>query len=280
VEATLASTRGAADLVILALHWGVPPQWQSNFQGPLAEYQEALAPRLVAAGADLVLGHHAHTVYGIQAFARPQASPGLVCFSFGNYIFHSRSPRRRAPPLDAPSRPYHAPERPENRDSFIGTFTIGHVGDRLAVQQARLQPSVLNEAWEAASASPEAATPHCPAPLSVLRLAPDPDRGRRWCRRLVASRLNARIPRRRHRMALEEQVRGKRARYSGYRSFQYLEAGVDYTEFKLAREVERVASHKVDVSSDQETRVQKLLEACLVVSLPRSRLRGTPKIRA
>jgi len=156
LEATLASTRGAADLVILALHWGVPPQWQSNFQGPLAEYQEALAPRLVAAGADLVLGHHAHTVYGIQAFARPQASPGLVCFSLGNYIFHPLA-ERRGPPLDAPSRPYHAPERPENRDSFIGTFTIGHSGDRLAVRQARLQPSVLNEAWEAASASPEAA---------------------------------------------------------------------------------------------------------------------------
>jgi hypothetical protein len=68
-------------------------------------------------------------------------------------------------------------------------------------------------------------------------------------------------------VALEEQVRGKRARYSGYRSFQYLEAGVDYTEFQLAREVDRVASHKVDVSVDQEARVQKLLEECLVVSL-------------
>jgi len=68
-------------------------------------------------------------------------------------------------------------------------------------------------------------------------------------------------------MALEEQVRGKHARYNGYRSFQYLEAGVDYTEFKLAREVDRVASHKVDVSADQETRVQKLLADCLVISL-------------
>src|SRR5216684_6931592 len=68
-------------------------------------------------------------------------------------------------------------------------------------------------------------------------------------------------------MALEEQVRGKQARYTGYRSFQYLEAGVDYTEFKLAKEVDRVPSRRVDVSAEQETRVQRLLEECLVVSL-------------
>jgi len=68
-------------------------------------------------------------------------------------------------------------------------------------------------------------------------------------------------------MALEEQVRGKRARYTGYRSFQYLEAGVDYTEFKLAKEVDRVPSRRVEVSAEQEKRVQNLLEECLVVSL-------------
>ena len=68
-------------------------------------------------------------------------------------------------------------------------------------------------------------------------------------------------------MALEEQVRGKRARYNGYRSFQYLEAGADYTEFKLAREVDRVASRRVEVSAEQEARAQKLLAECLVISL-------------
>jgi membrane dipeptidase len=68
-------------------------------------------------------------------------------------------------------------------------------------------------------------------------------------------------------MALEEQIRSKRKRYTGYRSFQYLEAGVDYAEFKLAREVDRVPSRKVEVSAEQEARVQRLLEECLVVSL-------------
>ena len=68
-------------------------------------------------------------------------------------------------------------------------------------------------------------------------------------------------------MALEEQVRGKRKRYTGYRSFKYLEAGNDYVEFELAREVDRVPSHKVEVTAEQETRVQRLLDVCTVISL-------------
>ncbi len=63
------------------------------------------------------------------------------------------------------------------------------------------------------------------------------------------------------------QLGAKRKTYQGYRSFQYLEPGVDYTEFKLSKEVGRVASRPVEVSSEQETRVQKLLEENLVVSL-------------
>src|ERR671932_679573 len=68
-------------------------------------------------------------------------------------------------------------------------------------------------------------------------------------------------------MALTDKAPTRRKRYNGYRSFQYLEPGVDYREFKLAREVDRVPSHKVEVSADQEDRVQRLLDECLVVSL-------------
>jgi membrane dipeptidase len=58
-----------------------------------------------------------------------------------------------------------------------------------------------------------------------------------------------------------------RKRYSGYHSFQYLEPGVDYREFKLAREINRVNSQTVEVSAEQEARVQRLLDECLVISL-------------
>ncbi|MGH2449918.1 MAG: dipeptidase [Candidatus Limnocylindria bacterium] len=59
----------------------------------------------------------------------------------------------------------------------------------------------------------------------------------------------------------------KRTRYEGYRSFQYLEPGVDYREFALAAEIGRVPSRRVEVSDDEERRVWRLLEANTVVSL-------------
>jgi membrane dipeptidase len=60
---------------------------------------------------------------------------------------------------------------------------------------------------------------------------------------------------------------GKATRYSGYRSFQYLEGGTDYREFALAKELDRVPSRKVEVSSAQEERVQRVLAENLAVSL-------------
>src|SRR5262249_44895408 len=68
-------------------------------------------------------------------------------------------------------------------------------------------------------------------------------------------------------MAIEQQIRGKRKRYTGYRSFQYLEPGADYTEFKLAKEINRVSSRVVEVSPEQAARAQRLLEESLVISL-------------
>lgn len=59
----------------------------------------------------------------------------------------------------------------------------------------------------------------------------------------------------------------KRKAYDGYTSFQYLEPGADYREFALAKQVGRVASRRVEVSDQQEERVQRLLEETLVVSL-------------
>jgi membrane dipeptidase len=67
-------------------------------------------------------------------------------------------------------------------------------------------------------------------------------------------------------MTIQQQAPARK-RYSGYRSFQYLEPGVDYREFRLAREVNRVDSHPVEVSSEQESRVQRLLDENLVISL-------------
>src|ERR1700694_3885252 len=60
---------------------------------------------------------------------------------------------------------------------------------------------------------------------------------------------------------------GKRTKYEGYKSFDYLEPGTDYREFKLAKELDRVPSRKVEVSDAQEERAWRLLDQNLAVSL-------------
>ena len=64
-----------------------------------------------------------------------------------------------------------------------------------------------------------------------------------------------------------EQTMTRKKTYQGYKSFQYLEPDVDYQPFRLARELDRVPSRRVDVSPDQEQRVQRLLDENLVISL-------------
>jgi membrane dipeptidase len=59
----------------------------------------------------------------------------------------------------------------------------------------------------------------------------------------------------------------KRSKYDGYKSFEYLEPGTDYREFKLSKELNRVPSQKVEVSDAQEERVWRLLDENLAVSL-------------
>ncbi|GAB3790336.1 dipeptidase [Virgibacillus kimchii] len=59
----------------------------------------------------------------------------------------------------------------------------------------------------------------------------------------------------------------KQKNYNGYKSYQYLEAGVDYKEFKLAKEIDRVLEYKVPVTEQEEKRVQKLFEENITISL-------------
>jgi len=55
--------------------------------------------------------------------------------------------------------------------------------------------------------------------------------------------------------------------YAGYRSFSYLEAGVDYEPFELADEVDRVAPYRLPLSDEEEARVRDLTQRLLFVSM-------------
>ena len=55
--------------------------------------------------------------------------------------------------------------------------------------------------------------------------------------------------------------------YDGYKSFQYLEAGTDYKEYKLSKENDRVPQFVYPVSEDEEEQVCTIMEEDYMVSM-------------
>ena len=75
----IAAARKSADVVVLSLHWGI-----HFIPRMIADYQVAVAKAAFAAGADLILGHHAHTPKAIGTHG------GKTCFfSLSNFIMSS-----------------------------------------------------------------------------------------------------------------------------------------------------------------------------------------------
>ena len=75
----IAAARKAAHVVVLSLHWGI-----HFIPRTIADYQVTAARAAFAAGADLILGHHAHTPKAIGVYG------GKTCFfSLSNFIMSS-----------------------------------------------------------------------------------------------------------------------------------------------------------------------------------------------
>jgi Bacterial capsule synthesis protein PGA_cap len=77
--AAVRAARASADTVVVDLHWG-----RELMNCPI-DRQRALAPKLVAAGADVVVGSHAHLLLG-GGFLRG----AYVHYGLGNFVFYSR----------------------------------------------------------------------------------------------------------------------------------------------------------------------------------------------
>jgi hypothetical protein len=77
--AAVRAARQEADTVIVDLHWG-----RELAKCPI-DRQRALAPKLVAAGADVVVGSHAHVLLG-GGYLRG----AYVHYGLGNFVFYSR----------------------------------------------------------------------------------------------------------------------------------------------------------------------------------------------
>ena len=89
----VAAAKAGADFVVLALHWGVPPFWRSRFQDGLADYQIEVGHALIEAGADVIVGHHPHSLQAVELY---QGKP--IFYSLGNFVFHhNKGPVRHTP---------------------------------------------------------------------------------------------------------------------------------------------------------------------------------------
>jgi poly-gamma-glutamate synthesis protein (capsule biosynthesis protein) len=79
LRAAVAQARKAHDTVVVFLHWG-----QEGNQCPL-ERQQTLAQALVDAGADVIVGSHAHVLLGGGSLG-----DAYVHYGLGNFVFYAR----------------------------------------------------------------------------------------------------------------------------------------------------------------------------------------------
>ena len=79
---TICDAKKEADIVQVAIHWGVPYGWIQNTQNEIATYQQPLAYAMIDAGASAIFGHHLHVVQGV---GMSKVVP--IFYSLGNFIF-------------------------------------------------------------------------------------------------------------------------------------------------------------------------------------------------
>jgi poly-gamma-glutamate synthesis protein (capsule biosynthesis protein) len=97
----VSAVRAEADVVVLSLHWGL-----HFIPRAIADYQPIVARAAFEAGADLILGHHAHVPKAIGVHA------GKVCFySLSNFIMSA--PPAKPERLETFAKRYGAALDPE-----------------------------------------------------------------------------------------------------------------------------------------------------------------------
>jgi poly-gamma-glutamate capsule biosynthesis protein CapA/YwtB (metallophosphatase superfamily) len=73
-----------ADIVLVSLHWGV------EYVNDLRPGQQEIARSIIDAGADGILGHHPHTIKGVELY---KGKP--IIYSMGNFIFDQNDPNNQ-----------------------------------------------------------------------------------------------------------------------------------------------------------------------------------------
>ena len=136
--------RSKADLVVVSVHWG------NEYQHLPTKRQRDLAHALVAAGCDVILGHHPHVLQPAELL-EADGRRALVAYSLGNFISNQ-------------DRMYRADLFPvaggDNRDGVALKIrferrpgTDGH--DHVMLAEAAIEPLWTENNWGAATAKRE-----------------------------------------------------------------------------------------------------------------------------
>ncbi len=86
---TVRQARGAADAVIVLMHWG------DEFAAHASPRQRQAAVELIEAGADLIVGCHPHVLQETQVVQALDGRVGFAAYSLGNFVFDQYDERAR-----------------------------------------------------------------------------------------------------------------------------------------------------------------------------------------
>jgi len=134
MQADIESLRGAVDVLVVALHKGL-----GHTPATLAMYERPLSKAAIDAGADIVVGHHAHILQGVEIYKGRPIYHGL-----GNFVTVTKalsvednpSPARRQwarrrrelfgfePDPDYPNYPFH----PHAKNAMIAACRVDRDG--------------------------------------------------------------------------------------------------------------------------------------------------------
>ena len=78
MQGDIENVRSEVDFLVVSFHWGI----SEGGTHTVALHQKAIAHTAVNAGADLVLGHHAHALQAVEIYRNKP-----ICYGLGNFVF-------------------------------------------------------------------------------------------------------------------------------------------------------------------------------------------------
>jgi poly-gamma-glutamate synthesis protein (capsule biosynthesis protein) len=84
----ITTAKKKADLIVVSIHWGTEGAAEPTYA------QKNMARAMVDAGADVLLGHHAHVPGPVETY-----NGAIIAYGLGNFVFDTVFPSRRASSL-------------------------------------------------------------------------------------------------------------------------------------------------------------------------------------